>query len=69
MTHRDNFNFYALVERRFPADLDSVCLETADGLIYSWRDLPAGASPTGSPRCACRRARALRCRWRNRPSA
>jgi malonyl-CoA/methylmalonyl-CoA synthetase len=34
-----NENFYALVEQRFPADLDSACIETADGTIYSWRDL------------------------------
>ena len=39
MNTMDNANFYALVERRFPADLDSACIETADGLIYSWRDL------------------------------
>jgi malonyl-CoA/methylmalonyl-CoA synthetase len=32
-------NFYSLIERRFPADLDSACIETADGLVYSWRDL------------------------------
>ncbi|MBS1134526.1 MAG: malonyl-CoA synthase [Burkholderiaceae bacterium] len=34
-----NANFYALVEQRFPADLDSTCIETADGLTYSWGDL------------------------------
>ena len=34
-----NANFYALVEQRFPADLDSTCIETTDGLTYSWRDL------------------------------
>ena len=32
-------SFYALIERRFPADLGSACIETADGLVYSWRDL------------------------------
>ncbi len=32
-------NLYAAIERRFPDDLDSVCIETHDGLIYSWRDL------------------------------
>lgn len=39
MANTDNSNFYALVERRFPADLDSACIETADGLVYRWRDL------------------------------
>ncbi|HQR21569.1 MAG TPA: malonyl-CoA synthase [Burkholderiaceae bacterium] len=43
MVGPDNSNFYALVERRFPADLDSACIETADGLIYSWRDLHCGS--------------------------
>jgi malonyl-CoA/methylmalonyl-CoA synthetase len=32
-------NFYSLIERRFPADLDSACIETADGLVYRWSDL------------------------------
>ena len=32
-------NFYSLLERRFPADLGSACIETADGLVYSWSDL------------------------------
>jgi malonyl-CoA/methylmalonyl-CoA synthetase len=32
-------SFYSLIERRFPADLDSACIETADGLVYSWNDL------------------------------
>lgn len=32
-------NFYALAESRFPRDLDSTCIETVDGLDYSWRDL------------------------------
>src|SRR4249919_1511740 len=39
MAHSDNSNFYALVERRFPADLEACSIETADGLVYSWRDL------------------------------
>jgi malonyl-CoA/methylmalonyl-CoA synthetase len=34
-----NSNFYALAEGRFPADLDSACIETGDGALYSWRDL------------------------------
>jgi malonyl-CoA/methylmalonyl-CoA synthetase len=34
-----NSNFYALIESRYPADLDSDCIETHDGLVYRWRDL------------------------------
>jgi len=34
-----NANFYALLEQRFPADLDSACIETEDGQIYTWRDM------------------------------
>jgi len=34
-----NRNLYAAIERRFPHDLDSVCIETHDGSTYSWRDL------------------------------
>jgi len=34
-----NANFYALVESRYPSDLDSACIETHEGLIYRWRDL------------------------------
>ena len=36
---RSNANLYAAIERRYPHDLDSVCIETLDGLRYSWRDL------------------------------
>jgi malonyl-CoA/methylmalonyl-CoA synthetase len=36
-------NFYALLEQRFPADRDAACIETADGLVYSWRDLDHGS--------------------------
>jgi malonyl-CoA/methylmalonyl-CoA synthetase len=39
MGSTSNANFYALVEQRFPADLDSTCLETSEGLTYTWRDL------------------------------
>jgi len=39
MSDHETSNFYALVERRFPADLDAPCIETAAGLVYSWRDL------------------------------
>ena len=34
-----NRNFYALVESRFPRDLDSACIETHDGRVYTWRDM------------------------------
>ncbi len=34
-----NANVYAAIERRYPSDLDSVCIETLDGLTYSWRDM------------------------------
>ncbi len=34
-----NKNFYALVESRLPRDLNGTCIETQDGLVYSWRDL------------------------------
>jgi malonyl-CoA/methylmalonyl-CoA synthetase len=34
-----NKNFYALVESRQPRDLDSACIETQDGRVYTWRDL------------------------------
>ncbi|HTN49182.1 MAG TPA: malonyl-CoA synthase [Burkholderiaceae bacterium] len=39
MANSDNSNFYALVERRYPADLDACSIETVDGLAYTWRDL------------------------------
>ncbi|MEP6608653.1 MAG: malonyl-CoA synthase [Burkholderiaceae bacterium] len=34
-----NENLYAAIERRFPGDLDSICIETHHGLAYTWRDL------------------------------
>ncbi|HJU70535.1 MAG TPA: malonyl-CoA synthase [Paucimonas sp.] len=34
-----NANLYALFESHFPADKSACCIETHDGLIYSWRDL------------------------------
>jgi malonyl-CoA/methylmalonyl-CoA synthetase len=34
-----NENLYALIESRLPRDLTQPCIETADGLIYSWRDI------------------------------
>lgn len=35
----NNDNLYALIESRLPRDLAAPCIETHDGLIYSWRDL------------------------------
>ena len=32
-------NLYALFESRFPADRTACCIETHDGLYYSWNDL------------------------------
>ena len=34
-----NENVYAAIERRYPGDLDEVCIETHGGLTYGWRDL------------------------------
>ncbi len=34
-----NENLYALIEARLPRDPAAACIETADGLVYSWRDL------------------------------
>lgn len=34
-----NSNLYAALRAAFPADLDSVAVETDNGLFYSWRDL------------------------------
>ena len=34
-----NANVYAAIEGRYPSDFDSSCIETLDGLTYSWRDL------------------------------
>src|SRR5918993_6030951 len=36
---RSNANLYAAIEKRFPTDLDSSCIETLEGLTYSWRDI------------------------------
>ena len=33
-----NANVYAAIEHRYPTDLDSSCIETLEGLTYSWRD-------------------------------
>ncbi len=34
-----NANLYALFESRFPEDRSACCIETHDGLYYSWNDL------------------------------
>jgi malonyl-CoA/methylmalonyl-CoA synthetase len=39
-----NQNLYALIEARLPRDLSADCLETADGLVYSYRDLHSGSA-------------------------
>lgn len=39
-----NDNLYALFEAHFPRDLSAPCLETQDGLVYSWRDLHYGSA-------------------------
>jgi malonyl-CoA/methylmalonyl-CoA synthetase len=43
MTDMTNANFYALVQQRFPTDRGSACIETAEGLVYSWNDLHRGS--------------------------
>ncbi len=39
-----NHNLYALIESRMPRDLAAVCLETPDGVVYSYRDLHFGSA-------------------------
>lgn len=34
-----NANLYALFESRFPADRTACCIETHDGLLYTWNDI------------------------------
>ena len=34
-----NANLYALFESRFPEDRTACCIETHDGLYYSWNDI------------------------------
>ena len=34
-----NANLFALFESRFPEDRGACCIETHDGLYYSWDDL------------------------------
>jgi malonyl-CoA/methylmalonyl-CoA synthetase len=40
---KKNRNLYALIESRLPRDPAAVCLETPDGLVYSYRDLHFGS--------------------------
>ncbi len=39
-----NANLYALFAARFPQDRNACCIETHDGLYYSWNDLDRGAA-------------------------
>ena len=39
-----NANIYANLRSHFPADLDSIAVETDNGLHYSWRDLERGSA-------------------------
>ena len=36
---KTNANLFAALRAAFPADLDSIAVETDNGLFYSWRDL------------------------------
>jgi malonyl-CoA/methylmalonyl-CoA synthetase len=40
----NNANIYANLRKQFPADLDSIAVETDSGLNYSWRDLERGSA-------------------------
>jgi malonyl-CoA/methylmalonyl-CoA synthetase len=39
-----NANIYANLRAQFPADLDSIAVETDNGLHYSWRDIERGSA-------------------------
>jgi malonyl-CoA/methylmalonyl-CoA synthetase len=39
MTKTANSNLFAALRAAFPADLDSIAVETDNGLFYSWRDI------------------------------
>jgi malonyl-CoA/methylmalonyl-CoA synthetase len=43
---RDNYNLFVALRQAFPADLDEVAVECADGepLVYTWRDLERGTA-------------------------
>lgn len=40
----DNSNLFAALRAAFPRDLDTVAVETDNGLAYSWRDLERGTA-------------------------
>jgi malonyl-CoA/methylmalonyl-CoA synthetase len=40
----NNENLFAALRAAFPQDLDSIAVETAEGLLYSWRDLDRGTA-------------------------
>jgi malonyl-CoA/methylmalonyl-CoA synthetase len=40
----DNHNLFAALRAAFPADLDSIAIETDNGLVYTWRDLERGTA-------------------------
>ncbi len=37
-------NLYALIESRMPRDAAAACIDTPDGLVYSWHDLRCGSA-------------------------
>jgi malonyl-CoA/methylmalonyl-CoA synthetase len=39
-----NYNLYALIESRLPREMTGTCIETGEGLIYSWRDMQFGSA-------------------------
>src|SRR4051794_10977938 len=41
MTHQ---NLFAALRAAFPEDLESIAVETDEGLAYSWRDLDRGTA-------------------------
>src|SRR6476469_8050361 len=43
---KDNHNLFVALREAFPADLDAVAVECADGepLVYTWRDLDRGTA-------------------------
>jgi malonyl-CoA/methylmalonyl-CoA synthetase len=43
-----NANLFAALRAAFPADLDSIAVETDNGLFYSWRDLERGSAMIAS---------------------
>jgi len=39
-----SFNLYRALRAAFPSDLDSIAVETDNGLFYTWSDLDAGSA-------------------------